>query len=102
MSTKFHTCVYAGCNNSRVDNPAITFFKFPQRNQDQLEQWINATGNLSLITLDVDSKNRVVCEEHFHKEHILTGPNRKKTLLRNAVPIKFGVEDEFSKYLSSI
>lgn len=96
MNTNTNACCYKNCHNNRKYSPDLSFFAFPK--DDRVSTWIINSGNDDLNLLDEMQLNlRVLCEHHFKPEYILsTSNNKRKLLVRHAVPIVSHEQSSFS------
>ena len=73
-------CQLPSCKISIRQFPDCQFFKFPLKNQDRMDIWINACFLKKTPTI----KNAYICANHFDKKYI-----GRKYLKKNAVPTLF-------------
>ncbi|XP_046400512.1 uncharacterized protein LOC124166850 [Ischnura elegans] len=84
-------CVYPGCSNSRRTSPGLRFFRFPAVSCYISNQWVENTGNTSLIALSPKSLHKkVICENHFEKDDIYPSGRLRKGASINRGRSKYG------------
>lgn len=88
-TTLNHSCVYCDCKNNR-SNCTLSFFRFPLKDPERCDEWVQNTGNLRLIALELtEISNKVICEKHFSPESFRDVIAKRKLLNWNAVPYKY-------------
>lgn len=93
-----YSCAYRHCKNSRGNTSAISFYGFPVKNIERCKKWIINSGNLTLIK-NIDNldlvKSLKICEKHFTSQSFNAVSASRKTLIKNAIPVKYmDVEDK--------
>lgn len=81
-------CAYKHCNNSKRNNPCVSFYKFPIKDVFRCRKWIKNCANPSILIYSDDLtmlNSSLLCEIHFCPESF----SDNKRLLKNAVPMKY-------------
>lgn len=84
-----HLCVYIHCSKNNKIHKTTSFFKFPVKDNNLVEQWKKNCGNIKIALMtNEELKNKLICEEHFSRDEVSVS-KRRKLLRKGAVPVRF-------------
>ncbi len=93
--TRSHYCAAINCRNNRVDNKALSFFRFP-KDPERCSEWIQYSKRAELkgFSPEYCHKNLLFCSNHFEVHMFRTNTEKPKSRLHHgAVPHLFDVPD---------